>query len=191
MILEKADKFSVGLAGSNRLSREVEIEQVGERLDIDFDYHGRSSNLRLYIKCPDLSSLTLYNTDDVSIRDFNFDDFELIAKGRQDVRGEFTAKNLTVDLKSRTKLILEGNCDTMEVSLDDYADLDSDQFKVRKLKLEAENQNHEISLNVTDSLIYDINRNGEFELEGKPWTCLLYTSPSPRDATLSRMPSSA
>ena len=25
----------------------------------------------------------------------------------------------------------------------------------------------------------------------KPWTCLLYTSPSPRDATLSRMPSSA
>ena len=25
----------------------------------------------------------------------------------------------------------------------------------------------------------------------RPWTCLLYTSPSPRDATLSRMPSSA
>ena len=24
-----------------------------------------------------------------------------------------------------------------------------------------------------------------------PWICLLYTSPSPRDATLSRMPSSA
>ena len=27
--------------------------------------------------------------------------------------------------------------------------------------------------------------------QGKPWDCLLYTSPSPRDATLSRMPSSA
>ena len=26
---------------------------------------------------------------------------------------------------------------------------------------------------------------------GDPWACLLYTSPSPRDATLSRMPSSA
>ena len=25
----------------------------------------------------------------------------------------------------------------------------------------------------------------------RPWGCLLYTSPSPRDATLSRMPSSA
>ena len=28
-------------------------------------------------------------------------------------------------------------------------------------------------------------------LEKKGWVCLLYTSPSPRDATLSRMPSSA
>ena len=28
-------------------------------------------------------------------------------------------------------------------------------------------------------------------LHGKDYTCLLYTSPSPRDATLSRMPSSA
>ena len=28
-------------------------------------------------------------------------------------------------------------------------------------------------------------------MDNKPWTCLLYTSPSPRDATLSRMPSSA
>ena len=27
--------------------------------------------------------------------------------------------------------------------------------------------------------------------DGSPYVCLLYTSPSPRDATLSRMPSSA
>ena len=30
-----------------------------------------------------------------------------------------------------------------------------------------------------------------FSLQGEPHPCLLYTSPSPRDATLSRMPSSA
>ena len=29
------------------------------------------------------------------------------------------------------------------------------------------------------------------EIATSPWACLLYTSPSPRDATLSRMPSSA
>ena len=36
------------------------------------------------------------------------------------------------------------------------------------------------------------NAGGMTDLEdGKEETCLLYTSPSPRDATLSRMPSSA
>ena len=30
-----------------------------------------------------------------------------------------------------------------------------------------------------------------FNFNRELWTCLLYTSPSPRDATLSRMPSSA
>ena len=38
-------------------------------------------------------------------------------------------------------------------------------------------------------------RKNELEKDGMPvtdiWICLLYTSPSPRDATLSRMPSSA
>ena len=32
---------------------------------------------------------------------------------------------------------------------------------------------------------------GKYYKEGQPTNCLLYTSPSPRDATLSRMPSSA
>ena len=32
---------------------------------------------------------------------------------------------------------------------------------------------------------------GVFNVGGETWACLLYTSPSPRDATLSRMPSSA
>ena len=31
----------------------------------------------------------------------------------------------------------------------------------------------------------------ESRVNGLVWCCLLYTSPSPRDATLSRMPSSA
>ena len=31
----------------------------------------------------------------------------------------------------------------------------------------------------------------EIQVEARCWCCLLYTSPSPRDATLSRMPSSA
>ena len=38
----------------------------------------------------------------------------------------------------------------------------------------------------------DVGKKGYITLEDwELWVCLLYTSPSPRDATLSRMPSSA
>ena len=45
----------------------------------------------------------------------------------------------------------------------------------------------------TSSVRFDLNDGSAEFLEPprEPWTCLLYTSPSPRDATLSRMPSSA
>ena len=38
---------------------------------------------------------------------------------------------------------------------------------------------------------YYFSENGEFDFSQISKICLLYTSPSPRDATLSRMPSSA
>ena len=36
-----------------------------------------------------------------------------------------------------------------------------------------------------------LTEDGQINEKNKEFTCLLYTSPSPRDATLSRMPSSA
>ena len=71
-------------------------------------------------------------------------------------------------------------------------------------------ENHEINLNdlvhlesyaqktdgysINENKIYNIaTKNQDFDSvnEEYPYICLLYTSPSPRDATLSRMPSSA
>ena len=42
----------------------------------------------------------------------------------------------------------------------------------------------------SDKRIYCLFSDGELQ-EGNVWDCLLYTSPSPRDGLLSRMPSSA
>ena len=46
-----------------------------------------------------------------------------------------------------------------------------------------------INNKIKNNLIIEMNNTGSDD----PWddNCLLYTSPSPRDATLSRMPSSA
>ena len=44
---------------------------------------------------------------------------------------------------------------------------------------------------IVDQLLITLLVGGHCLITGMPGTCLLYTSPSPRDATLSRMPSSA
>lgn len=171
VVIEKSNQFELGLVGSEKQKKYVEMEQVGERLNIDFDrYSHHGSNLRLYIKCPDLESLTLEDTDDVEISGFDFDDFELAATGRQEIKGDFTAKRLDVKLKNRTELILDGSADFMKVDLDDYTDLDAEEFKAIKAKIKGSHSRHDISLNVRDTFIYDLHHNAEYKLEGKPWT---------------------
>ena len=47
------------------------------------------------------------------------------------------------------------------------------------------------TLTYQDSLYMGVYQNGVLLKPGTDYTCLLYTSPSPRDGLLSRMPSSA
>ena len=64
-----------------------------------------------------------------------------------------------------------------------------------ELKISAKSENDKLFGSVTNSEISKELSSEGFEIEKKciqlSSSCLLYTSPSPRDATLSRMPSSA
>ena len=59
------------------------------------------------------------------------------------------------------------------------------------LPLLSPTQANELLQNDPNALILDVRDAGDLNLTGIIKGCLLYTSPSPRDATLSRMPSSA
>ena len=58
---------------------------------------------------------------------------------------------------------------------------------------EGDRKEGEIRAESVDLAIQKLTENGQMviTLKETDTTCLLYTSPSPRDATLSRMPSSA
>ena len=71
-------------------------------------------------------------------------------------------------------------------------------------RIEKEVRDGDFNLNLKDHILYlpsfinpDVCKDVVNNLKNvgldksTPYTCLLYTSPSPRDATLSRMPSSA
>ena len=72
--------------------------------------------------------------------------------------------------------------DTLNQPLYEY-DAELGQF------MEAEQTRQEEHIELIASENYASKR--VLEAQGSVLTCLLYTSPSPRDATLSRMPSSA
>ena len=73
------------------------------------------------------------------------------------------------------------------------AALKSDKFE--RDDFASVNDNFQENLDYSDRMVYNSFRAfGDFDLWDawfRVWVCLLYTSPSPRDATLSRMPSSA
>ena len=58
-----------------------------------------------------------------------------------------------------------------------------------KLITTAKNENSNV--NLVSIFINPLQFDNKLDLENYPKTCLLYTSPSPRDFLLSRMPSSA
>ena len=63
-----------------------------------------------------------------------------------------------------------------------------DQFKVAMIPFEG---NTRVSKQLNNIMRSDLIRTGEFSILDEELFCLLYTSPSPRDGLLSRMPSSA
>ena len=80
----------------------------------------------------------------------------------------------------------------MEADSEEFLSLEDDDAPSPKVKTRAKSPKKEIKLpeSITiDADIIDMEVLGEYG--GTHSVCLLYTSPSPRDATLSRMPSSA
>ena len=73
------------------------------------------------------------------------------------------------------------------------AEPSSSLFVAKQIAAYAKSEAYDIILTGKESIDYNGSLVGGMiaELLNLPYICLLYTSPSPRDATLSRMPSSA
>ena len=69
--------------------------------------------------------------------------------------------------------------------------LSKSEYLTKIQGLLPDNSTQQISPEDLRESLVDLIDSVHLFLDGKKITCLLYTSPSPRDATLSRMPSSA
>ena len=91
---------------------------------------------------------------------------------------------------------METVLNTPKVSFEDFYEVPNLKFDIEKLRADLDKILEEKKFNspgVTHFGAIPLNQipNDENSIKGNNISCLLYTSPSPRDATLSRMPSSA
>ena len=124
------------------------------------------------------------------------EDIEKISKIRK--QNEILQKNLDIDLYTAIALAIENNKD-LKVKLFEtaLADRQLKDVKFDMLPTMSANAGYSGSDNYQSSTSATVGNNDAAAAKGSTYStsrnrdCLLYTSPSPRDATLSRMPSSA
>ena len=129
----------------------------------------RHDGIDIYITLPMIDELSIAGSGSiVGETDFtNIDDLEISIAGSGDVD-------------------LNGAGEDLEVSIAGSGDVDLAGFKVEDCEVSIAGSG-DCEINVSGILEVSIAGSGDVKYKG----CLLYTSPSPRDATLSRMPSSA
>lgn len=168
--IEKSDQYEVSMRGRSRYKKQVDFKQEGDMLKVEFDGDRHRRTLRLFIKAPDLESVSLFDTDDVKIEDFDFENFEIKSSGRTEIRGDFNAQNLTVNLEKDSKLWLKGEADYMMALMEDRAYLYADDFDVRKAEIKTRDDEWKrIHLSVSDTLYKDVIGHPELRVDGRPW----------------------
>ena len=169
---KRSDKYEVTMRGRSRYKKLTNFSKEGKKLTVEFTEDRPGSPLRLLVKAPDLSSIKLYDTDDVSINDFEFEDLYLEANGRHEIKGRFNAQKMNVRLEGRTRMKLRGEADEMTVLLKDETRLDGEDFVVRKadVKTRDSHRSNRIELAVKDTLYHDLSYSHNMNIEGRPWT---------------------
>ena len=102
-------------------------------------------------------------------------------------------ENMEIEGKSDDEMIkvwISGNQLPLRVEVQDNI-LTSDKEKIEQNILQAIQKAHELSTTTMKERMNDLTGGLNLNLPGFDNSCLLYTSPSPRDLSTSRMPSSA
>ena len=150
----------------------------GEGLGNKFLSHIREVDAVIHmIRCFDSDDIQNVNPDVNPVRDLEIIETEM----------------MLADLESIQKRLEKNN----------KKNVDEEQLKILEIALDCINNDKDISVLKTQFDTKQLNQSGLLSIKPKIYVCnvdeqsiqngncLLYTSPSPRDATLSRMPSSA
>jgi len=164
--ISKGEKFSVNVQGKGTYLKKVEMEQVGETLDIQLSKDRYRSPVRLFVTAPDLSRVDLEETDDVNISGFDGNKLDIINEGRHEVKAFVDVDSLYLNF-SHNKSDIRGKGKYLKVKLDDGARLDAEHYIANNAFVKAERAG-KIKLEVLDTLRHNLLRGSKIDFDDQP-----------------------
>lgn len=135
--IEKGDEYSVQLSGRSDLVKQVEMEQLDNRLMVSSGLKRSSSPIRLTIILPELQELEAGSTDDIRIDGFNGGALQLTLSGRQEIKADVTIDSLILIQEGGNEVDLRGSYTFLKASLSGDAKLDAEKSDVSEADITA------------------------------------------------------
>ena len=108
-------------------------------------------DIRITIITPNLKELNVRGAGNVDIQGFDEEDMEIKFLGAVQGDGEFSARNLSIDLTGASSLELKGNGNFMDANITGASGLKAYGYEVNRAIIEAHGASH-AKVNATETL---------------------------------------
>lgn len=176
--IERSDDFAIEFEGNEKQKKRYNIYKNGETLIVDFDDDRESfwdsklfdiDKVKIKISMPSIEKLKVRGAGNLSINGFDETDLELDFQGAILGEGNFSAENLTIDLKGVSNLEIKGNGNFMEAKVVGASSLRAYNYPVNEAIIEAEGAssakvNVHTKLEITKGVASSVSHRGDPEI---------------------------
>ena len=158
--IRKGDSYSVQLVGSKAMKKHYKVYLDGDALVVKYDDNRKffwkgnlpdEDDIRITIITPTLKELNVRGAGNVEIQGFDEEDMEIKFLGAVQGDGEFSARNLSIDLTGASSLELKGDGNFMEANITGASGLKAYGYEVNRAIIEARGASH-AKVNATETL---------------------------------------
>ena len=176
--IRKGDSYSVRMEGNEPTKKHYNVYLDGETLVIDYDddrkffWKGNlldEDDLRITIITPSLTELNVRGAGKVEIRGFEEEEMEIKLLGAVVAEGDFSARNLNIDLTGASSLDLKGSGNFMEANITGASGLKAYGYEVERAVIEAHGAstakvNATETLEITKGIASSVSHRGNPEI---------------------------
>lgn len=156
--IDQGDTWEVRVTEPDQYHGQVKVAQSGDQLAFTTEVQDPDASIRIYLTMPTLDDLVLHGTDDVRLRGFAGQAFQVDATGSFSVKAYMELDQLNATLADGADFELIGRAGLIEASLEQEARLHADRASVNEAHLTLSNDSQaklRQGVNITQQVVDD------------------------------------